>query len=125
MEEKNEGKKRDLEFEETCRQMVELHEKKNADYGNAFSDAYRKCGNGYAVGLLYNKVSRLVSLLCSDKIQWVNEESVDDTLIDIANYAVMLKCERAKQRSVNAIRFGTDANRDLLDHDPHMVGFLK
>lgn len=104
MEGKNDAIKRDLEFENVCKQMVELHEKKNTDYGNAFSDAYRKCGNGYAVGLLYNQVNRLISLLCKDKEQHVNDESVDDTLKDLASYAIMLKMELDKKRRSESMR---------------------
>lgn len=101
MDAKNEN---DKEFEAVCNELIELHKKKNSDYGDAYSEAYQKIGNGYAVGLLYNKVNRLISLLCDDKEQHVNDESVDDTLNDLASYAIMLKMERDKKRRAESMR---------------------
>jgi hypothetical protein len=101
MDAKNENNR---EFEAVCNELIELHQKKNADYGDAYSDAYQKIGNGYAVGLLYNKVNRLISLLCDDKEQHVNDEPVDDTIKDLASYAIMLKMERDKKRRAESMR---------------------
>lgn len=101
MDAKNENNR---EFEAVCKELIELHQKKNSDYGDAYSEAYQKIGNGYAVGLLYNKVNRLISLLCDDKEQHVNDESVDDTLKDLASYAIMLKMERDKKRRAESIQ---------------------
>lgn len=88
MDAKNENNR---EFEAVCKELIELHQKKNSDYGDA-------------VGLLYNKVNRLISLLCNDKEQHVNDESVDDTLKDLASYAIMLKMELDKKRRAGSMR---------------------
>lgn len=89
----------DKEFAKNCIEMIRVHEAKSSDYDNAFNDARKICGNGYAVGLLYNKVRRLISLLLrKNGSQLVKDESVNDTLLDNANYSIMLKVELEKER---------------------------
>lgn len=59
---------------------------KNADYGNSFEKSYEKHGLVSAVIRLEDKLNRLESLLENDAK--VNE-SIDDTLLDIAGYAIL------------------------------------
>ena len=68
--------------------MNALYERKNHDYGNSFSETYRKLGVISATTRMLDKMNRVVSLVTNDK-QMVNDESLRDTLIDLANYAVM------------------------------------
>ena len=59
---------------------------KNADYGNSFGKSYEKHGLVSAVIRLEDKLNRLESLI--KKEAQVNE-SIDDTLLDIAGYAIL------------------------------------
>lgn len=59
---------------------------KNADYGNSFEKSYEKHGLVSAVIRLEDKLNRLESLLENEA--QVNE-SIDDTLLDIAGYAIL------------------------------------
>ena len=68
--------------------MNALYERKNHDYGNSFSETYRKLGVISATTRMLDKMNRIVSLVTKDKHE-VNDESLRDTLIDLANYAVM------------------------------------
>ena len=68
--------------------MNALYERKNHDYGNSFSETYRKLGIVSAATRMLDKMNRVVSLVTKDK-QEVKDESLRDTLIDLANYAVM------------------------------------
>ena len=77
--------------------MNALYERKNHDYGNSFSDTFEKLGAVSAVTRMYDKMNRIVSLV-STKEQKVNDESLRDTLIDIANYAVMTIMELDKRK---------------------------
>lgn len=70
-----------------CRELNELYVAKNHDYGDSFSETYRKLGIISAVTRITDKVNRLQSM-CTKK-QMVNDESVRDTLRDLANYAIM------------------------------------
>ncbi len=89
-------------FAEICKEITLLHERKNHDYGNAFGDTYQgfaqsnqqKMADGYAVGLLCNKVNRVKTLLSSEA--WVKDESVEDSLLDLASYAIMTLAEHRK-----------------------------
>ena len=77
-----------MKFKEITDEMNALYERKNHDYGNSFSETYRKLGVISATTRMLDKMNRIVSLVTKDK-QEVNDESLRDTLIDLANYAVM------------------------------------
>lgn len=69
-----------------------MYERKNADYGDSFAVLYGRFGLQSTVIRLWDKLLRLERLSKADAM--VSDESVDDTLIDIANYAVMTLAER-------------------------------
>ena len=71
------------------KRMDDTHTRKNADYGDAAYKGYKKFGDYYFLVQLHNKLTRLESLTIGNKKQQVNDESIDDTLLDMANYAVM------------------------------------
>lgn len=73
---------------EICERMNKLYEKKNKDYGNSFSKSYQEYGLTMCCIRLEDKLNRLKSLNKSKEIK-VEDESVIDTLIDLANYSVM------------------------------------
>ena len=58
-------------------------------YGDAAYKGYKKYGAYYFLSILHNKLSRLETLTVDNKTQQVKDESIDDTLLDMANYAVM------------------------------------
>lgn len=86
-----------MNFKDITDEMNALYERKNHDYGNSFSDTFEKLGAVSAVTRMYDKMNRIVSLV-STKEQKVNDESLRDTLIDIANYAVMTIMELDKRK---------------------------
>ena len=71
------------------KRMDDTHTRKNADYGDAAYKGYKKFGDYYFMVQLHNKYQRLESLTIGNKSQQVEDESIDDTLLDMANYAVM------------------------------------
>lgn len=79
-------------FDEIVEEMKDIHAKKNADYGNNFHKRYEKWGFLTALLRLSDKMERLENIYENDDIQ-VKDESVYDTLIDLANYAVMTAVE--------------------------------
>lgn len=76
-----------------CQGMTELYAKKNSDYGDSFAKLRAEYPEAICIRI-QDKVNRLKSLLVDRKAQQVNDESIDDTLMDIANYAVMELVER-------------------------------
>jgi len=71
-------------FKNVQNEGLELFERKNKDYGNAFAD-YGPVGVLVRMG---DKIRRLQSISNSG-IQLVNDESLRDTLIDLHNYSAM------------------------------------
>lgn len=88
------------QFIKITEEMAALYERKNKDYGNAFSDEVKDSGWGYATGLLGNKVRRVRNLLLHTEQHPEVKESVEDTLIDLANYAIMTLMAVREQRSI-------------------------
>ena len=88
-----------MKFKEITDEMNALYERKNHDYGNSFSETLRKLGIISAATRMLDKMNRIVSLVTKDQ-QKVNDESLRDTLIDIANYAVMtiMEIDKKKER---------------------------
>lgn len=80
-----------------CLGMNALFEKKDHDYGNSFSETYRKLGIISAVTQITHKYNRLVKIATTDK-QQVTDETLEDTLIDLANYSIMTVMELHDER---------------------------
>lgn len=75
-------------FKEIAEEMVSLQERKNADYGNAFAKSCDKWGLIASIVRIGDKVNRIESIFKNDTLQ-VKSESIKDTLIDLAAYALM------------------------------------
>lgn len=82
-------------------EMADTFSKKNSDYGNAFEEILDDFGASYAVGRLKEKLKRLTQLVVSNK-QEVKDESIEDTLLDMANYAVLTIMWLQKQKEKQA-----------------------
>lgn len=74
-------------FKDIVDDMYNTYIKKNKDYGNSFENMCDKFGLVAAAIPLNNKVERINSLIKHNKHE-VNE-SIEDSLKDLANYAVM------------------------------------
>ncbi|MBA4510200.1 DUF1599 domain-containing protein [Clostridium sporogenes] len=74
-----------------CVDLNEIYKHKNHDYGDSFGETYKKLGIISAVTRITDKVNRLQSL-CT-KEQKVKDESIEDTLKDLANYSIMTLIE--------------------------------
>ena len=71
-----------------CCELSELYERKNADYGDSFHKTFVEEGMAMARIRLSDKLERFKRLTKSNE-QKVKDESIRDTLIDLANYAIM------------------------------------
>ena len=75
-------------FKALTAEMAKLYEEKNKNYGDSFNTSLNEDGLLVTKIRLGDKYNRLVSLLKQKKNGTV-EESLRDTLIDLANYAIM------------------------------------
>ena len=73
---------------EICTEINELYAKKNHDYGDSFHQTFVEEGMAMARIRLGDKLNRFKTLSRGNE-QKVNDESIRDTLIDLANYAIM------------------------------------
>lgn len=69
-----------------CDGLNKLYISKNKEYGDSFGRAYKDLGMISAVAQIYHKSQRLTQIYNKDKVEY---ESLEDNLIDIANYALM------------------------------------
>ena len=86
-----------VDIERVLREMKETFEEKNALYGNSFEESLREWGALVGVSRISDKMRRLRSLWLSsggDSVVFASNggcgESVRDTLLDMANYCVMM-----------------------------------
>ena len=75
--------------EEIVEEIAKLHDKKNNDYGGAYYEMLNECGTAAGSGIIYNKSRRLANLIKDKAEQMVNDESIEDTLLDLSSYAIM------------------------------------
>ena len=77
-----------------CEDLNEIYARKNHDYGDSFGKGYAEYGMVMAVIRLEDKLNRLKSLIKAESL--VKDESMNDTLMDLANYAIMTVIERER-----------------------------
>ena len=83
-------------FKSITDKMCDIYKQKNSDYGNSFSNLFKECGMTYAYGHMAEKLERVKSLM-KDEAK-VNGESMRDSLLDLANYAILTIMELDKTR---------------------------
>lgn len=83
------------DFDAILSEMSDTHKAKNHDYGDSFTELYKECGSTYAYAHLKEKLSRIKTLRKSR--QQVKQESLRDSLMDLASYSVMWIVELDKK----------------------------
>lgn len=79
--------------------LHDLYVRKNSDYGDSVHDTYEKYGIVSFLVRMEDKLNRVRTLTQHDAL--VNDEKIEDTLLDLANYAILavieLKAEKENQ----------------------------
>ena len=84
----NRGETNNIEFhKDILEEIHSTYRKKNSDYGDSFNKSLEKYGLISASIRMNDKFERFDSLIVNE--QRVADESIDDTLLDLANYAIM------------------------------------
>lgn len=86
---------------EICRKLNDIYKQKNAAYGDSFADTFSKLGIISAVTRISDKNNRLVNLAAHPNVD-KGDESIRDTLLDMANYCIMTVMEMDTQQSKSA-----------------------
>ena len=88
-------KQKSNKFRSIVNDMADLYEKKNSNYGDSFGQLFEELGPTAGLVPLWNKLHRATSLIKGDKN---NFESLEDTLKDLACYAIMNLIEMEAQK---------------------------
>lgn len=75
-----------------CKEINDLYTKKNHDYGDSFHTTYVEEGFAMSRIRLADKFNRFKTLSRGAEAE-IKDESIRDTLIDLANYAIMTVLE--------------------------------
>lgn len=86
-----------MEFKDVTEWMNNVYERKNADYGNSFGETFEEYGLVSSAVRLNDKLKRFKRLIKQEA--QVQDESIKDTLLDIANYAVLTLVEMSKRET--------------------------
>lgn len=79
-------------------ELHETYQSKNSDYGDSFGETFEKLGIVSSVTRIADKTNRLVSLVGKKNDgQKVLDETIEDTLLDCANYCIMTAIELRKE----------------------------
>lgn len=79
-------------FEDVTIELRNLYDAKNRDYGDSFTKSLEKWGLPVVCIRLGDKLNRLDSFATNQSMK-VADETIEDTLKDIANYAIMTLME--------------------------------
>ena len=88
-------KQKSNKFRSIVNEMADLYEKKNSNYGDSFGQLFEELGPTAGLVPLWNKLHRATSLI---KGSQNNFESLEDTLKDLACYAIMNLIEMEAQK---------------------------
>lgn len=75
------------EFKNITQEMLETYSRKNIDYDDAFTKSLEEDGLLVAKIRLGDKYKRFSALIKQENL--VKDESIEDTLLDMASYAIM------------------------------------
>lgn len=105
-----------LAFDDICRELNDLLTKKNNAYGTSVNDTFKDYGiTAYAIRL-QDKVNRLRTLIKNPDIS-ENDEKIEDTLMDLAGYAVLAvsQLRNEKEKRNELVEFAKNELEILLE----------
>lgn len=83
-------------FRGITEKMNKIFECKRADYGQTSTETFEKFGPISMYVRMCDKMGRLENLMVRNQTAKVNDERVEDTLIDLANYCIITLIEIQK-----------------------------
>lgn len=86
------------QHKEVCEVLNGIYQQKNVAYGDSFGNTYRDLGIISAVTRISDKFNRLKTLVRNSDIP-TGDESIGDTLLDMANYCIMTYMELENEQN--------------------------
>jgi len=101
--------------EECCRRMVDITKRKNADYSGGNPDPFFNFTRVESLGIasteqgfltrMFDKFARITTFVSKGVLQ-VADESIEDTLLDLANYSILFSGYiRHKKQLANEVEY--------------------
>lgn len=78
-----------MTFEQLANQLIDTQKRKNADYGSSFDQTLDEFGLVASATRMSDKFNRFKSLMRCGSTARVEDEKIEDTLMDLAAYAIM------------------------------------
>ena len=86
---------------ELCDELNEIYKRKNNDYGDSFGLSFKEEGMAMPRIRLGDKFNRFKTLSRVGNKRMVDDEGIIDTLLDLANYAIMTIVELEAEKNDN------------------------
>ena len=78
-----------MTFEQLANKLIDTQKRKNADYGSSFGQTLDEFGLVASATRMSDKFNRFKSLMRQSSSPQVQDEKIEDTLLDLAAYAIM------------------------------------
>ena len=78
-----------MTFEQLANQLIDTQKRKNVDYGSSFDQTLDEFGLVASATRMSDKFNRFKSLMRCGSAAQVEDEKIEDTLMDLAAYAIM------------------------------------
>ena len=78
-----------MTFEQLANQLIDTQKRKNADYGSSFDQTLNEFGLVASATRMSDKFNRFKSLMRCGSTARVEDDKIEDTLMDLAAYAIM------------------------------------
>lgn len=78
-----------MTFEQLANKLIDTQKRKNADYGSSFGQTLDEFGLVASATRMSDKFNRFKSLMRCGSTARVEDEKIEDTLMDLAAYAIM------------------------------------
>lgn len=96
-----------VSFRDIQDKLVNIYAKKNHDYGDSFNEGCNELGVGYAFSRIFDKTKRFQTLakgIMNNNLSIeVQDETIEDTIMDLANYCMMYLAWRDKHVSIGEV----------------------
>ena len=96
-----------VSFRDIQDKLVNIYAKKNHDYGDSFNEGCNELGVGYAFSRIFDKTKRFQTLakgIMNNNLSIeVQDETMEDTIMDLANYCMMYLAWRDKHISIGEV----------------------
>ena len=97
-----------VSFRDIQDKLVKIYAKKNHDYGDSFNEGCNELGVGYAFSRIFDKTKRFQTLakgIMNNNLSIeVQDETIEDTIMDLANYCMMYLAWRDKHVSIGEVK---------------------